>query len=930
MASIHSILSKPIAVLCFFIISYFLAAQSSSLRKLTLDDIQTWERPALANISDDGNWVYYVIRQNNGNYTLSLKSLKDTFSMNLVNCNPVEFSNDSKWLTYFIEASAEEKEKLQKANKQEDRKLVLFNLNSKDSILFKDVTSAKFSTKGKHLALLVKKDSADRSKGQELIVRNLALEKNYHFGNVTEYQWSDSTDDVALIITTTSGLGNGVQIFTPEKQLINLLINENAEFKNLVWRPKSNDLAVRKKTVNEKYSENSFDILAWYNVNGINHDFRIFKPDSLDGFPASYRIVESSPIIWSRDGSHIFFRIFPRLLKKTDSLKKTVNYFTYKEAPDVEIWNSKDLKIITEQQVAGEKSFEAPMLCVWNLHKNKFYRLEDSIVDRAIVNTKTRLMYGYETEPYKFDAMFGRTKYNLFAIDLHGKKQLIDTAVLSAYEISPDSHYLVYEKKLSLYLYNFTTLQKIKLDLKKNDFFDLESDRPFAYERSFGFAGWFSAESFLIYSRYDIWKYDIQNRAFTNLTNGAIGEYRNRLLQITGEEPVDYLESKSELYISLFGEQNKKSGVAVLKDGKNFQSLVLGDFALNILDKSKERDGIIYAKQKYNVSPDFYHTSNNFKNEKQLSNTNPRQKEIQWGKSELIEYINHAGKKMQAILAYPADYTAGKKYPMITYIYEHLSDGFHFYDVPSLTNYYSTSLFTHNGYFVLLPDIDFISGDPGIASVQSLESVVGKVIETGMVEKNRIGLVGHSWGGYQAAYVPTQTNIFAASVAGAGLMNLISMYGAITPDFSGAPENGHFEISQERMLQPPWAIPDAYLRNSPVMNIHKLNTPMLIEVGDNDGNVNWRQGAEYYNAARRAGKKMIMLKYAKEGHGLREKKNQIDYHNKILQWFGHYLKGEPAADWIKESIPFYEQKNNLDTWKSEETKTLKEVEKNKN
>lgn len=184
-----------------------------------------------------------------------------------------------------------------------------------------------------------------------------------------------------------------------------------------------------------------------------------------------------------------------------------------------------------------------------------------------------------------------------------------------------------------------------------------------------------------------------------------------------------------------------------------------------------------------------------------------------------------------------------------------------------------------------------------------------------MVDEKKVGLIGHSWGGYQANFVPTETDIFAASVAGAGLTNLFSMYGAISPAFGGAPESGHFEVSQERMVQPPYEIPDAYMNNSAVMNVHKLKTPILMEVGDNDTNVNMRQSMEYYNVGRRAGKEMVLLVYAKEGHGLRNRNNQIDYHNRIMQWFGHYLKGEPAPVWMKEAQSYAEQQRMLNNWK---------------
>ena len=248
---------------------------------------------------------------------------------------------------------------------------------------------------------------------------------------------------------------------------------------------------------------------------------------------------------------------------------------------------------------------------------------------------------------------------------------------------------------------------------------------------------------------------------------------------------------------------------------------------------------------------------------------------------------------------------------MITYIYEKLTQNYHRYIMPSKTHYYNTTVWSQNGYFVLNPDIEFIAGDPGISSTKTLENAVKAVVKKGDVDAKKVGLIGHSWGGYQAGFVPTQTDIFAASVAGAGLTELISMNLAVTPAFGGTPENGHFEVSQERMEVAPWVSPERYLRNSSVMNIEKLNTPILFEVGDNDQNVNWFQGIAYYNAARRAAKPFVLLVYAKEGHGLRQDKNRMDYQQRILTWFGHYLKGEKAEDWVTKGIPYAEQQRRL-------------------
>ena len=266
---------------------------------------------------------------------------------------------------------------------------------------------------------------------------------------------------------------------------------------------------------------------------------------------------------------------------------------------------------------------------------------------------------------------------------------------------------------------------------------------------------------------------------------------------------------------------------------------------------------------------------------------------------------------MQGALYYPAGYEPGKKYPMIVYMYEKLSDGLHHYSAPSERNYYSVGSFTSHGYFLLEPDIVFQPRDPGISVVDCVTSAVKKVLTMGAVDPKKIGVVGHSWGGFDAAYLATHTNdFFAAAVAGAPITDLVSNYG--NHHWSvGIAETDHIETGQQRMQVPLYEDLQAYIRNSAVFNVQNMNTPLMIEVGDSDGTVFFHQGVELYNIARRANKNVVLLLYGGEDHGLRKKADQIDYERRIFTWFGHYLKGEPAPAWVSEGESYLDQQRDL-------------------
>jgi dipeptidyl aminopeptidase/acylaminoacyl peptidase len=212
-------------------------------------------------------------------------------------------------------------------------------------------------------------------------------------------------------------------------------------------------------------------------------------------------------------------------------------------------------------------------------------------------------------------------------------------------------------------------------------------------------------------------------------------------------------------------------------------------------------------------------------------------------------------------LTYPANYEPGKKYPMVVY-YEKLSQGFHQYVTPNDRNPYNTAVFSQNGYFVLRPDILFRARNPGYSGLDCVTAAVKTALaRVKDIDPRRVGNMGHSWGGYQSAfYAVHNPGIFAATIAGAPLTNLISMYG-YTSGNSGLPETGHFETGQERMQVPLWEDPQAYIRNSTVFAVDSLKTPLLLEEGSIDGNVNPFQSEELYNFGRRLGKQVVYLIY---------------------------------------------------------------------
>jgi dipeptidyl aminopeptidase/acylaminoacyl peptidase len=290
--------------------------------------------------------------------------------------------------------------------------------------------------------------------------------------------------------------------------------------------------------------------------------------------------------------------------------------------------------------------------------------------------------------------------------------------------------------------------------------------------------------------------------------------------------------------------------------------------------------------------------------------TNPFAAGYAWGTSELVEYKNERGERLQGALFYPAGYQPGRKYPMVVYMYERLSDGLHRWSSPSDRDPYNPSVFTSLGYLFLQPDISFRPREPGLSVADCVGSAVKRVIAMGIVDAARIGIIGHSWGGFDTVFLATHTNLFAAGVAGAPITDLVSNYGNHHWS-AGIAETDHIETGQQRMEVPLWEDLPAYIRNSAVFGVSTMKTPLLVAFGDNDGTVHWHQGVELYNIARRAKKDVVMLVYGGEDHSNRRKPNQLDYQRRIVQWFGHYLKGEPAQPWITSGVSFLDREQEL-------------------
>jgi dipeptidyl aminopeptidase/acylaminoacyl peptidase len=410
-----------------------------------------------------------------------------------------------------------------------------------------------------------------------------------------------------------------------------------------------------------------------------------------------------------------------------------------------------------------------------------------------------------------------------------------------------------------------------------------------------------------LYDKLDIWEVQPDGTGATKLTNGTVGEVRHRLVRL--DPDADAFDRSQPIFVSQFGLRSKKSGYATIT-AATVSPLVLLDKRVDRLAKAKRADRFVYAVQDFDDSPDYFTSGPALGEAKQITTTNPFMGEYAWGRSTLIDYKSKMGVPLQGTLLYPAGYTPGKKYPMVVYMYEKLSDGVHQFSAPSERDYYNAAAFTSRGYFYLQPDIVFRPRDPGLSVVDAVVPAVQRVIDMGVIDPANVGIIGHSWGGFDSAFLATHTKVFKAAIAGAPITDLIGNYGNHHWS-SGIAETDHIETGQQRMQVPLYEDLQAYIRNSAIYTAHTMTTPLLLMTGDNDGTVFWHQSVALYNIARRAGRNVVMLTYGGEDHGLRKRQNQIDYHHRIFEWFDYYLKGEPAPRWITDGERYLDRERDL-------------------
>jgi dipeptidyl aminopeptidase/acylaminoacyl peptidase len=290
-----------------------------------------------------------------------------------------------------------------------------------------------------------------------------------------------------------------------------------------------------------------------------------------------------------------------------------------------------------------------------------------------------------------------------------------------------------------------------------------------------------------------------------------------------------------------------------------------------------------------------------FKSFQPLTNICPEQ-EYKWLTSELVNFTTLDGKSSQAIVYKPSDFDPHKKYPVVMYYYQKMSDELHRFLQPEPAGGdLNVPWFVSKEYIVVKPDIQYTPMKPGESALNSIEGIAKHLAKLPYIDSAHIGIMGHSWGAFQTNYIITHSKFFKAAVSASGNSNLINAVTSI--HLNGA---NYIDLSThtryERLGNTLWQRPDLYIENSPILDADKIETPILLMANERDGIINVEQGVSFFWGLRRLGKPAWLLQYDSEYHSLLKLENQLDFSQKVLDFFDHYLKRKPMPDWMNEAL----------------------------
>jgi dipeptidyl aminopeptidase/acylaminoacyl peptidase len=874
----------------------------------------------------------------------------------------IQFSDDSKWIAFNTNPSRAEAQRLRRQRRPVEGAVAVVNLASGEKKEYPRIRRFAFNGEAAtHLALHRSPAPAaagagagaaapggrgaapgaggpggpDRPRGTDLILRDLASGAELNIGNVSEFSFTRDGRLMAAVIDAADRVGNGVQLRNMDTGTVTSLDHDNANYERLAWTDKGEALSVLKGKEDRSLTDKRYSVLGFTGFDKGAPQRIEYDPASDESFPEGMTISGNRSPQWTDSLDALVFGIHEPRRREAPAGPQGDAAAEGGEAPaqgpqagsnnadpdekvDLVLWHWKDPRLQSQQQVQESSDRNFSYLAQYRLASRKFIRLADDDVRSVSLAPKHRYAIGFDDREYELMGnLSGQRFRDVYAIDMAtGERRLAIRRARWYNGVSPDGRSILFYDNGHFHVQSLETGQSRTItEGAPVRFVNVENDTN-VVDPPTQVVGWAKdGRSVLINDLWDIWRVPVEGGQFVNLTvNGRADGLRHQqrfALEPAGERG-EGIDLSKPLYFRVYGEWTKKGGIGRLDPGKTGLQMVLwGDASFGRLTKAEKAATLVYTRETATEPADYYATTDaTFSDPTRLTDMRPQVETFHWTAGvRLVDYVSDKGDKLQAALFLPAGYEEGKSYPTVVNFYERMSQQANTFANPT-SNGFNRSVYTSNGYAVLVPDIAYKVNDPGMSAVWCMVPAVKAAIATGIVDEKRVGITGHSWGGYQTSHLITQTDIFAAAVAGAPLTNMVSMYSLVYKN-TGGTNQAIFESSQGRFEGGYWDHWDAYYRNSPVFFAKNVKTPLMILHNDQDGAVDFTQGVEYFNTLRRLGKPVIMLEYTGENHGLRRPANQRDYTVRMKEFFDHYLMGAPAPDWMLNGVPRLKMEEHL-------------------
>ncbi|WP_286753858.1 MULTISPECIES: S9 family peptidase [Sphingobacterium] len=920
----------------------FLAAFAAHAQKKPLDHTvyDSWQSVSSPYISKSGKFILFQVVPQEGDNQLFLKTKENKEIIQIPRGYNGKLTDTENHLLSLVKApfalTREAKIKKKKAEDLPKDSLAIYNVTTSSLVKFAQVKSYKIADQNNNfVSFLFDKeinekpdsktatDATQAKKGSDkkkktvatLALYDLNSGDSVQFSSVDQYEWNKNGSKIVFSKKTDSkdslSKESGVYLYEIATKKLKKISNGKGNYKNFKFDESGNQLAYLGDLSNEKALLKNYNL--YYYANGID-TAQYLATKTSNGIPKDWAVSGDGDIRFSKNGEKLFFGIAPIPRVRDTTL---VDF----EHAKVDVWNWQDDYLQPMQLVNLKKDLARNFLAVtYPKYNRNIIPLTDQTFNSTALTPDGNEEYILARTDFgkRIASQWeGSTRDDIYLVSTKtGNKELILSNFSGNAILSPDAKYIVYfdQDKGSWNSYQVSSKKKIVLnDGIPASFADEENDMPTAAQ-GYGMAAWSpDFKGIYVNSRYDIWYFNLDGSNKSILTNGygAASQTTFRYLPLKREEDREQattLDYKKGGFLTSFDNKTKESGFYQFKgQHSDPKSLLVEAKTFRNISSSADQQTILYSKEDYMNSPNIYTNTIKFKDELQLSNINQQQANYNWGTAELVHWTTPEGNQAEGILYKPENFDPAKKYPIIAYFYEKLSDGLYTYQPPAPTpSRLNIPYFVSNEYLVFAPNISYKTGHPGKSAEEYINSGMRYLAQNAWVDSTKMGIQGQSWGGYQVAHLITRTNMYAAAWTGAPVVNMTSAYGGIRWQ-SGMSRQFQYEHTQSRIGKTLWEAPELYIENSPLFHLDKVKTPVVIMANDNDGAVPWYQGIEMFTALRRLNKPVWMLNYNGDEHNLILRQNRKDIQIREQQFFDHFLKGAPAPAWMKKGVPATEK-----------------------